>query len=173
MAVTSRPLTDTRSSGSTNVYWLSAAVTFALYVGALVALALVVQFGLRWGERQLDDLRYGFPRVAQVSGAVGFGDSAQTPTHVMAINSDGQISVIVLPAGDSSRLSVLAGPYLVGADGAYTVPMPSLVDVNADTKLDLVLGVRGEDLVYLNRGDYWSLITPEERMHLLEEQHGS
>lgn len=169
MAVTSRPLTNSRSSNANSVHILSQTITFILFMVALVALALIIHMGLRWGEQRLDDMRYGFPRVAQASGVVGFGDNPQTPTQVLVINSDGQISTIVLPAGDSSRLSVLAGPYLVGEDSPYTVAKPALLDANHDDRLDLVISIRGEDLIYLNRGDSWSIITPEERKQLLEK----
>ncbi len=169
MAVTSRPLTDIKQSSGHSVHMLSQAITIMLAFCALVALVLAVQTGVGWVERRLDDLRYGFPRVAQVSGVVGFGDSLQTPSQALAINSDGQITIIVLPAGDSARLNVLAGPYLVGYDGPYEVAQPYLVDANQDDRLDLLVRIRGEDLVYLNRGDSWSIITSEERKQLLEK----
>lgn len=44
-----------------------------------------------------------------------------------------------------------------------------LADVNGDTAPDLVVRVKNEDMVYLNRDGGFNLITAEERQQLLAQ----
>ena len=74
---------------------------------------------------------------------------------------------IVLPGGDPTKTSVLAGAYLVGADGSYVVPHLALEDVNGDGSADLLLQVRDEVVVYLNENGTFRLITSAERARLV------
>jgi hypothetical protein len=121
---------------------------------------------LGWGQRRLDDLRYGYPRTTQLDGFVGHNESGGEPTHLIAINLHRQISVLEIPGGDTAKVQALAGPYLVGADGEYAVPRLSLQDINGDGNVDLLLGVRDEVVVYVNENGAFRLITPAERARL-------
>jgi hypothetical protein len=51
----------------------------------------------------------------------------------------------------------------VGADNRYVVPRPALADLTGDGRADLLVTVRGETLVYVQEGDGFRLVTPEER----------
>ena len=82
---------------------------------------------------------------------------------MITLNIDGQISILVLPGGDAGRVQALAGPYLVGVDNRYVVPRPALADFTGDGRVDLLVTVRGETLVYVQEGDGFRLLTPEER----------
>jgi hypothetical protein len=137
---------------------------------ALVAVGLLVQAGLGWGQRQLDTMRYGFPRAAQVTAYVGHGDERLGPTVIETRNINGQISVLVFPAGDTSEVKVLHGPYLVGPDAPYEVALPMLRDMNGDTHVDLLIEVRGELVVYINERGTFRLMTAEERANLQEQR---
>jgi hypothetical protein len=94
------------------------------------------------------------------------------PTHIIALNMSGQIKVLVLPGGDTDAMQVLTGPYLVGHDAPYETAMPALQDLDGDGHVDLLVTVRGESIVYLNKDGQFRLITPEERTELLGESTG-
>lgn len=165
MAVTSRPLTPAREETrvAKPFAWLLQASIYAL---ALVALTLAADRGLGWAGRTLDDLRYGMPRTVQLAGVVGAGDSAATPTRFLALNIDGQVSLLILPAGDASRLVALPGPYVIGEQGNTAVPLLQLSDLTGDGAPDLLVTIRGEMVVYVNHAGTFALITPEERAQL-------
>lgn len=163
MAVTSNTLKPRARAGRrVSPAALFAAVTYILL---LLALAALVQRGAAWAQERADDVRFGTPRTVHLSGVVG-GDSAAAPTRFVGLNLDGQLSILVLPAGDSGRLSVLPGPYVVGRDGAKAVPELALADLSGDGQADLLLTVRGETVVYINHGGEFALITAEERARL-------
>ncbi len=149
--------------------WRRASLTSLLaastYILALIALVVLAQHVATWAQARLDDLRYGNPRTVHLSGPVG-GDSAAAPTHFIGLNLDGQISILVLPGGDSAALSVLPGPYVIGRGGAEAVPHLDLADLTGDGRPDLLLTVRGETVVYVNHDGTFALITPEERAGL-------
>src|SRR6266498_1988829 len=115
--------------------WWTTALTYLLLL-LLGYLLLTPVF--TWGQRRLDDLRYGFPRATQLDGFVGHGEESGDPTHLMALNLRRQISILELPGGDPTKTRVLAGPYLVGADGSFVVPHLALEDVNGDGSADLL-----------------------------------
>lgn len=139
------------------------------YILAALAVYLIVSHALQWGTRHLDNLRYGFPRSDQISGVVGHGDSVKTPTHFVALNLNGQVSILEVPGGDTSQVRVLAGPYLFGDDGAYEVPKLALRDLNGDGLRELIVTIRGELIVYVNDGATYRLSTAAERAALTEE----
>jgi hypothetical protein len=165
MAVTSRSIKPARASvrAGKSFAWLVQAGVYAL---ALLALALVVSRGLGWAQRSLDDLRYGTPRTVYLADAVGGGDSEAAPTRFIALNIDGQVSVLVLPGGDVSRLATLPGPYVIGDNGSAAVPLLSLADLTGDGAPDLLVTIRGETVVYGNQAGSFALLTPEERARL-------
>ena len=175
MAVVSRPMKSRRTAlpggvWSTLSSWWATALTYILML-ALGAILLTAT--ITWSQRRLDDLRYGFPRTTQIDGFVGHNETGGTPTHLIAINLDRQISVLELPGGDPSKVQVLTGPYLFGADGEYAVPQLSLEDLTQDGSPDLLLQIRGEVVVYVNENGSFRLITPAERAQLVApEAHG-
>ena len=168
MAVVSRPMKSRRIALPGGVWhalssWWTAALAYILI---LVLGAMLLTAAYTWGQRRLDDLRYGFPRSTQIDGLVGHNETAGTPTHLIAINLHRQISVLELPGGDPAKVQVLTGPYLFGADGEYAVPQLALEDLTRDGSPDLLLQVRGELVVYVNENGSFRLITPAERAQL-------
>jgi hypothetical protein len=169
MAVISRPTGNSRRTALPGGVrqalssWRTAALTYVLLL-VLGYLLLTPVFA--WGQRRLDDLRYGLPRVTQLDGFVGHGEVSGEPTHLIALNLHGQISVLEIPGGDPAKVQAIAGPYLVGADGQYVVPHLSLADANGDGQADLLLQVREEIVVYINENGTFRLITPAERARL-------
>ena len=169
MAVISRPTGNSRRTvlpgGVRQALssWRTAALTYVLL---LVLGYLLLTPAFTWGQRRLDDLRYGLPRVTQLDGFVGHGEASGEPTHLIALNLHGQISILEIPGGDPAKVQAIAGPYLVGADGQYVVPHLSLADANGDGQADLLLQVREEIVVYINENGTFRLITPAERARL-------
>jgi hypothetical protein len=169
MAVVSRPIRNSRRtvfpSGVRQALasWWTTALAYMLL---LVLGYLLLTPAFDWGQRRLDDLRYGFPRVTQLDGFVGHGEESGLPTHLIALNLRGQISILEIPGGDAAKVQTLAGPYLFGADGQYVVPHLSLADANGDEQADLLLQVREEIIVYMNDNGTFRLITAAERARL-------
>jgi hypothetical protein len=141
--------------------WRMTALAYLLVLGYLLLTPVVT-----WGLRRLDDLRYSFPRTTQLDGFVGHGEEGGEPTHLLALNLRGQVSILEFPGGDPMKTRVLTGPYVVGADGPSGVPYLALQDVNGDMQADLLLQVREEVVVYVNENGTFRLITPVERARL-------
>jgi hypothetical protein len=141
-------------------------MTALAYLLLLVLGYLLLTPVVTWGQRRLDDLRYSFPRTTQLDGFVGHAEEGGEPTHLLALNLRGQVSILEFPGGDPAQTRALAGPYVVGADGPYVVPSLSLADVNSDGQADLLFQIREEVVVYINENGAFRLITPAERARL-------
>jgi hypothetical protein len=85
-------------------------------VGMVLTFALIFlgQLGLSWVNVTLDDLHYGRPRTFQVDAVVGHEDSAENPSHFIAVNLRGHIEIIEIPGGDPARAHIYVGPQLYG-----------------------------------------------------------
>lgn len=173
MAVVSRPTRPSRrialSGGVRQAlasWWMSAIAYLLLLVLGYVVLTPI----FAWGQQRLDDLRYGFPRAVQLDGFVGHNEALGEPTHFIALNLRGQISILELPGGDAAEIRTLPGPYLFGADSQFIVPHLALGDVNGDTQPDLLLQLREETIVYINDTGAFRMITPAERTQLMESE---
>ena len=168
MAVTSKDLYPSRgpARGATlpqGLLPISYIITALLAVLAIYALVSAV---VGWGSVRLDDMRYGRPRTTQLSAAVGHeGDSGQ-PTHFIAMNLNRQVVVLELPGGDASKIRSLPGPYLFGAGEDLTPVAMTLGDVDGDGQPDLLLDVRSERIVYLNKDGGFRLPTSDEQHKL-------
>jgi hypothetical protein len=171
MAVTSKEI-DGKSSGRTSVFPRSVGPVAYGVTFVLAALAMYVLVGtvVEWGQERLDDFRYGRPRTTHVEGYVGqAGELQGRPTRFVGMNIDRQVMVLVLPGGDSTQVYSLAGPYLFGADEDLTPVLLSLYDMDGDSLNDLIINVRNEQIVYLNRDGGFRLPTPEEQSRLVQE----
>lgn len=132
---------------------------------ALAALALyvLVSSAVEWTQVKLDDLQYGRPRTTQLDAYVGHNETGGVPSHFIAMNLNRRVTVIELPGGDGTKASAIVGPYLFG-EGEDLTPVQAIAqDVNADGKPDLVVSVKNEQLIYLNDGATFKLVSPEER----------
>lgn len=169
MAVTSREI-----SGSSTARVMrrprSLGVLAYLVTFLLAALAIYVLVGavVRWGQVRLDDVRYGMPRTTHLEGFVGH-ESGTSPTRFIGVNIDRQVVVLELPGGDATQVRSLPGPYLFGADEDLTPVLLSLRDTDGDGQDDLLINVRNEQIVYLNRDGGFRLPTPEEQQRILQE----
>jgi len=171
MAVTSRTIRVGRRLWSRNrqAQRMAHATLYgmALVLGALAVYALI---GALIGRVNLliDDVRYGYPRTMHVQAFVGHDEEAGQPTHLIAMNLDRQVVVLELPGGDPSRVRTITGPYLFGADEHLTPVIIDVSDVDGDTLPDLLLDIRRERIVYLNRDGSFRLPTPEEQARLVK-----
>ncbi|HEU5097642.1 MAG TPA: hypothetical protein VFU22_01265 [Roseiflexaceae bacterium] len=134
----------------------------------LAAVAIYVVVSLLLGKLNvlIDDLRYGRPRTTQINAFVGHDEANGQPTHLIAINLNRQVMVIELPGGDAAKTRTLSGPYLFGANEDLTPLGLQLRDMDGDGNPDLLLDIRQEQLVYLNRDGAFRLPTPEEQAAL-------
>ncbi len=173
MAVTSRDLRNERRPAVSiprgNVGSIAYIVTGLL---ALLAIYVLLSSVIGWGRTLMDDMRYGRPRTFHLSANVGRPEEANSPTHLIAMNLDRQVVILEVPGGDSAKTRSMPGPYLFGAGEDLTPVTMRLVDVNGDSTPDLIVRVKDEEMVYINRDGGFNLITAEERQQLVQQGLG-
>lgn len=137
---------------------------------ALLAIYAIMGNVMGWARSRLDDYRYGATRTYQIDEVVGHDDGAGTPTHFIAMNLNRQVTVIEIPGGDPSKLRTLTGPYLFGAGEDKTPVLLRFDDLNRDGSKDLIVNVKNEEIVYLNKDGQFQPITPEDRVKLTQSR---
>jgi hypothetical protein len=146
---------------------LAAVITGVL---AVLALYVLMSAAVDWAQVTIDDLRYGRPRAMHVNGFVGHAaEAAGQPTHFVALNLDRQVMVLEIPGGDQTQVRSYAGPYLFGAQEDLTPVLLSLHDIDGDGYNDLLIDVRNERVIYLNRDGSFRLPNAEEQQLLMQE----
>ncbi len=122
--------------------------------GMLVMLALFLlgSWLVTWWTNHQLDSTYGYPRTWQTDEVVGHADSTSHPSHFLFENLKGHIIMIELPGGDVQHARIYSGPTLF-SDNADTVPVTGeFKDVNGDGKVDMLLHIQDQTIVYLNDG---------------------
>ena len=71
-----------------------------------------------------------------------------------------------MPGGDSTKATAILGPYLYGENEDLTPVQIGAQDVNGDGKPDLIVNIKSEQLIYLNDGATFKLITPQQQAEL-------
>ena len=130
---------------------------------AAVALYFVLSAVISWGMSRYDDMRYGTTRTFHTDAVIGIDDSVTNPTHFVAMNINRQVVILQIPGGDANKTRLINGPYLFGGTEDRTPVILNFSDVNNDGMIDMVVNVKNEALIYLNRGDRLGLMTPKER----------
>ncbi len=137
-----------------HVHWL-------LILGIGMFLMLLLWVGLNaltnwWTNRQLD-ATYGFPRTYQTDQVVGHSDSTDHPSHFIFLNLHGHVLIIEFPAGDPAHAKTYVGPTLL-MDNAASMPVTGeFKDVNGDGKIDLIVHIGDQQIIYLNDGTQFKL----------------
>lgn len=145
-------------------------VAYAI-TGMLAVLAAYVVLGslFAWMQTLVHDVQYGRPRTFHLVANVGRPEEVAAPTHLIAMNLDRQVVILELPGGDANKVRVLPGPYLFGAGEDLTPVTMRLADMNGNGAPDLVVRVKNEEMVYLNRAEGFNMITAEERQQLIHQ----
>lgn len=136
---------------------------------AVLAIYAVVGNVVGWANERLDDLRYGEVRTYHTEAIVGQDDGPGSPTHFTAINMNGQVVIMQFPGGDAAKARVITGPYLFGTGEARTPVTLEFADVNKDGTRDMIVIIKNEHIVYLNRDGQFQALTAEERSQLMAE----
>lgn len=130
-------------------HWL-----FWVGIGFIVMLTgwLLLTMLQTWWTNQQNTWSYGYPRTYQTDAVVGHSDSADSPSHFIAINLNGHVEVIEFPGGDAAHAKIYIGPPLIG-DNANLIPVTvSFQDVNGDGKPDMLIHVQDQTIIFLNNG---------------------
>jgi hypothetical protein len=118
----------------------------------MLALWVLGSYTLSWWTNHQIDSLYGMPRTYQTNQVVGHSDSTDHPTHFIAINLNARITIIEIPGGDSQHARIYSGPTLF-SDSGDTIPVTlEFYDVNGDGKVDMVVHVGDQKIIYLNDG---------------------
>lgn len=139
---------------------------------ALLAIYVLLSSVIGAGRIFVDDIKYGRPRTFHLTANVGRPAEASAPTHLVAMNLDRQVVILEIPGGDSTQIRTLPGPYLFGAGEDLTPVTMRLADMNGDAAPDLIVRVKDEEMVYINRDGAFNLITAEERQQLIQQSAG-
>jgi hypothetical protein len=159
-AASAAPAPNARALQVRGMAMLAAAAFTALAAYVLITMAV------EWVQVKLDDLQYGRPRTMQMDAYVGHNEVEGVPTHFIAMNLNRRVTVIELPGGDSTKATTIVGPYLFGQGEDLTPVQLDARDLNSDGRPDLIVSVKSEQLIYLNDGNAFRLMTPEERAAL-------
>jgi hypothetical protein len=114
--------------------WVGAAL-FIMIFGFIALNALG-----SWIQAKQDDLTYGQKRHFEIDAVVGHADTSSNPSHFIAENNNGNIYVIELPGGDSSKAKIYQITDIAGNEGNPPVKL-SFQDINRDGKLDLIVQI--------------------------------
>jgi hypothetical protein len=119
-----------------------------------------------WWQMHQQDITYGRPRTFQVDAVVGHNDSVTNPSHFIFVNLNRHVIIVEMPGGDSSKARIYNGPTLFG-DGQDLTPVTAeFKDVNGDSRLDMVVHIQDQTLVYLNDGTQFQPLRPGQQVNL-------
>jgi hypothetical protein len=137
-------------------------------MGMLMTLLLIVSFNAigNWWQIHQDDVTYGRPRTFQIDAVVGHNDSPANPSHFIFMNLNRHVIIIEFPGGDPSHARIYSGPTLFGNGQDLTPVTAEFKDVNGDGKLDMIVMIQNQRLVYINTGTAFRPLQPGEQVNL-------
>ena len=129
------------------MHWL-----FYVGLGLFIMVLGWILFGAlsSWWQTTRDDWTYGRPRTYQADAVVGQNDSVAHPSHFLALNLQGRISIIEFPGGDPTHARVYLGPQLLGAGDELAPVTLTFKDVNGDGKPDMIVSVGTTTFIFIN-----------------------
>lgn len=116
------------------LFWIGTFCIF-LFLG-WIALSVVTS----WWQGVQNDWKYGQMRHFEINAVVGHNDSSTSPSHFTSENNNGDIYVIELPGGDSTKAKIYQITSVPGNEGNPPVKL-SFQDINHDGKLDLIVQI--------------------------------
>ena len=141
-----------------------------LYLGIGMIFMLALWLGLQWlgswWQLHQDDVTYGRPRTFQIDAVVGHHDSPTNPTHFLFLNLNRHVMIIELPGGDHSKARIYNGPTLFGNGQDLTPVTAEFKDVNGDGRLDMIVHIQDQTLVYLNDGTQFQPLRPGQKVNM-------
>ncbi len=141
------------------------AIAAGIAVSVLV-IYLAINTTISFLGQKADDLTYGKIRKVDLQAYVGHNETPDHPTYFIAANLDQKVGVIEVPGGDWSKARAIAGPYLFGKDASKIPVHLSVSDVGCNGKPALLEEINGEQIVYINSGTDFHLMTAAERSAL-------
>lgn len=140
----------------------------AVVVGMLLMAALFLMLNTlgSWWQIHQDDATYGRPRTYQVDVVVGHNDSATNPSHFIFLNLNRHVEIIELPGGDTAHARIYTGPTLFGNGQDLTPVTGEFKDVNGDGKIDMIVQIQDQRLVYINDGTQFVPQQPGQQVHM-------
>jgi hypothetical protein len=140
----------------------------AVVVGMLLMAALFLMLNSlsSWWQVHQDDVTYGRPRTYQANAVVGHNDSVTNPSHFIFLNLNRHVVIIELPGGDSAHARIYNGPTLFGNNQDLTPVTAEFKDVNGDGKLDMIVHIQNQVLVFINDGTQFVPQQPGQQVHL-------
>ena len=141
MTTQEQPPVPTRAHRGLHWTVLVGLTLLCMLVGFLVFSALAT-----WWQHTEDDLHYGMPRTFQMDAVVWHQDSAAHPSHFIALNLGGHLSVIEMPGGDVSKTVIYAGPVLYGQDADLVAVTLSLAH-DGQGKPELILHYQNNEVI--------------------------
>jgi hypothetical protein len=136
-----------------------------VYIG-LTLLCMVVGFVVfsalsTWWQHTDEYLHYGMPRTYQMDAVVGHQDSAAHPSHFLALNLGGHLSVIEMQGGDLSKTVVYGGPIIYGQD-ADLVAVTLSVAHDQNGEPELVLHYQNNEVILYDGKDGKFHLQPQQ-----------
>ena len=119
---------------------------------SMIVLWFLLQLAGAWWTNQQLYAAYQYPRMYQADEIVGHSDSTDHPTHFIFENLRGQVIIIELPGGDYAHARIYKGPTLFSDNADQTPVTAEFKDVNGDGKVDIVLHIQDQRIVFFNTG---------------------
>lgn len=119
-----------------------------------------------WWTIHQQDATFGRPRTYQFDAVVGHNDSPANPTHFILINLNRKVEIYEEPGGDPAKTIIYPGPTLFGDGQDLTPILGRVADLLGNGKLDLIVYIQDQRLVYLNDGTKFVPATPSQTQHL-------
>jgi hypothetical protein len=140
----------------------------AVVIGMLLMAALFLMLNTlgSWWQVHQDDVTYGRPRTFQVDAVVGHNDSVTNPSHFILLNLNRHVVIIELPGGDTTHSRIYNGPTLFGNGQDLTPVTAVFKDVNSDGKIDMIVQIQDQRLVFINDGTQFVPQQPGQQVHL-------